>query len=162
MHDLCDFDSNNAVAPFLRYASPDGRRQDAAHCYLHPLLEDGKHPNLHVLVETQVVRVLFDDKKRATGVEFIPNPSFHPTVVPLKDPTPPQTVKARKLVIVSTGAIATPGVLERSGVGDKDILAKAGIPLVADVPGVGANYEDHHLVFCESLPVNFPIGFTSC
>jgi choline dehydrogenase-like flavoprotein len=37
-------------------------------------------------------------------------------------------------------------VLERSGVGDKDVLAKAGIPVVADVPGVGHEYEDHHLV----------------
>lgn len=147
MHDLCDFDSNNAVAPFLRYSSPDGRRQDAAHCYLHPLLQDGKHPNLHVLVETQVVRVLFDDNKRATGVEFVPNPNFHPTVAPLKHGTPPQSITARKLVVLSAGALATPGVLERSGVGNKDILAKAGIPLVADVPGVGAEYEDHHLVF---------------
>lgn len=147
MHDLCDFDSNNAVAPFLRYSSPEGKRQDSAHCYLHPLLRDGKHPNLHVLVETQVVRVLFDEDKRATGVEFIPNPDFHPTVAPLKDGSPAQTVRARKLVVLSTGAIGTPGVLERSGIGAKDILAKAGVPLVADVPGVGAGYEDHHLVF---------------
>ncbi|KAH8908539.1 GMC oxidoreductase [Coniochaeta sp. PMI_546] len=147
VHDLCDLDSNNAVAPFLRYSSPDGKRQDSAHCYLHPLLRDGKHPNLHVLVETQVVRVLFDDNKRATGVEFIPNPNFHPTVAPLKDEAPTQTIRARKLVVLSTGAIGTPGVLERSGIGAKDILTKADIPLVADVPGVGAGYEDHHLVF---------------
>ncbi|KAB5547370.1 alcohol oxidase-like protein [Coniochaeta sp. 2T2.1] len=146
VHDLCDLDSNNAVAPFMRYSSPDGKRQDAAHCYLHPLLRDGKHPNLHVLVETQVVRVLFDDNKRAIGVEFVPNPNFHPTVAPVKDATPPQTIRARKLVILSAGAVGTPGVLERSGVGNKDILAKAGVPLVAEVPGVGASYEDHHLV----------------
>lgn len=146
-HDLCDFDSNNAVAPFLRYSSPDGQRQDSAHCYVHPLMRDGKHPNLHVLVETQVVRVLFDDTKRATGVEFIPNPKFHPTVAPLKDGAPPQTIRARKLVVLSAGAIGTPNILERSGVGAKDILAKAGVPLVADAPGVGASYEDHHLVF---------------
>jgi alcohol oxidase len=147
VHDLCDLDSNNAVAPFLRYSSPDGKRQDSAHCYLHPLLRDGKHPNLHVLVETQLIRVLFDENKRATGVEFIPNPKFHQTIAPLKDEAPPQTIRARKLVVLSTGAIGTPGVLERSGVGGKDVLAKAGVPLVADVPGVGAEYEDHHLVF---------------
>lgn len=147
VHDLCDFDSNNSVAPFLRYSSPDGQRQDAAHCYVHPLLHDGKHPNLHVLVETQVIRVLFDETKRATGVEFVPNPNFHPTVTPLKDTTPPQSIHARKLVVLSAGAIGTPNILERSGVGSKDVLAKAGIPLVADVPGIGAEYEDHHLVF---------------
>ncbi|KAI8275222.1 Alcohol oxidase [Colletotrichum sp. SAR11_57] len=39
-------------------------------------LPGGEYPNLHVLVETQVLRVLFDDAKRATGVEFRPNPNF--------------------------------------------------------------------------------------
>lgn len=159
VHDLCDFSSSNAVAPFLRYSSPDGKRQDAAHCYVHPLLRDGKHPNLHVVVETQVVRVLFDDRhdsKRATGVEIVPNPKFHQTPVL---PLPPdcaanqsQTVRARKLVVLSAGAVGSPGILERSGVADKDVLAKAGIPLVADVPGVGASFEDHHLVFCKPAP----------
>jgi choline dehydrogenase-like flavoprotein len=147
VHDLCDLESNNAVAPFLRYSSPDGRRQDSAHCYLHPLLRDGKHPNLHVLVETQVCRVIFDETKRATGVESVPNPNFHPTIAPMKDGAPPQIIRARKLVVLSAGAIGTPSILERSGIGAGDILAKSGVPLVADVPGVGAGYEDHHLVF---------------
>lgn len=48
-----------------------GRRQDALTCYVHPCLRDGKQPNLHVLVETQVARILVDDQKRVVGVEVI-------------------------------------------------------------------------------------------
>jgi alcohol oxidase len=48
----------------------DGKRQDAASTYVHPLLNDGKHPGLHVLCESKVNKVLFDDEKRAVGVEY--------------------------------------------------------------------------------------------
>jgi alcohol oxidase len=53
---------------------------------------------------------------------------------------------AKKLVVVSAGCLGTPQILERSGVGNPEILKKAGITPVADVPGVGENYQDHHLV----------------
>lgn len=138
--DLMDFDANNAVYRNLTFTNPDGRRQDAAHRYLHPRLADGKHPNLHVLVEHQVIRVLFDGK-RASGVELQPNPEHREDVgVGL------QSVRARKLVVVSAGALGTPLVLERSGVGDPEVLSRAGVEVVADVPGVGENYQDHQLV----------------
>lgn len=137
--DLQTLDHNNAFARWRRYVSPDGKRSDTAHMYLHPLLRDGKHPNLHVLVESQVVRVLFDESKRACGVEYRPNPLF-------QSAGPKRTVRARKLVVVSSGACGTPSVLERSGVGRADVLAKAGVPLVEDLPGVGHDYQDHHLI----------------
>ncbi|SPN99284.1 related to choline dehydrogenase and related flavoproteins [Cephalotrichum gorgonifer] len=138
--DLMDLDTNNAVYRNLRTISPSGLRQDAAHCYLHPRLSNGKHPNLHVLVEHQVLRVLFDNK-RAVGVELEPNPRLQ------GDSTRSvQIVRARKMVVVSSGALGTPLVLERSGVGDPEILGRAGVEVVADVPGVGRNYMDHHLL----------------
>jgi alcohol oxidase len=52
---------------------------------------------------------------------------------------------ARKLVVVSAGALGTPQILERSGVGHPVILNKLGIPVVSDLPGVGENYQDHQL-----------------
>ncbi|KAI0477070.1 alcohol oxidase [Xylariaceae sp. FL0804] len=89
--------------------------------YLHPRLEHGQHPNLHVVIESPVVRILFDNKK-ARGVV---------------------------MVVVSRGAFGTPAVLERSGVGSPDILQRPGITrVVADVPGVGHEYDDHHLLLC--------------
>jgi alcohol oxidase len=57
-----------------------------------------------------------------------------------------QIVKANKLVVVSTGALGTPQVLERSGVGNPEILNKLSVPVVSTVPGVGENYQDHQLL----------------
>jgi choline dehydrogenase-like flavoprotein len=143
--DMQDLDSNNGTERWMRYVSPEGKRQDAAHCYLHPLLRDGKHPNLHVLCETKVVRVLFDGTKRATGVEYTPNPDYVEGTDRVAGST--RTIRARKLVVVSCGAINSPLVLERSGVGDQRILEDAGVAVVEDLPGVGHDYQDHNLIF---------------
>lgn len=143
--DLQNLDANNAAERYYRYVGPNGRRQDAAHRYIHPKLQGDEYPNLHILTEKQVLRVLFEGKK-AVGVEFqsnprcLANPEFQDTGY-----TSPRTVKARKMVIVSSGANGTPGVLERSGVGNPDILKKAGVECVEDLPGVGEDYQDHHL-----------------
>ncbi|KAI2616869.1 GMC oxidoreductase [Hypoxylon sp. NC1633] len=142
--DLQSLDTNNGFQRWLRYISPDGKRSDTAHGYLHPLIRDGKHDNLHVLVESRVVRVLFDDDKRAIGLEFIPNPRFQ-IQVGHSTPHPKQIIKARKLVVVSCGSCGTPSVLERSGIGARDILDRARVPVVQELPGVGHDYQDHNL-----------------
>ncbi|KAK4211453.1 GMC oxidoreductase-domain-containing protein [Rhypophila decipiens] len=144
--DLQDLDSNNGYQRWLRNNSPEGKRQDTAHTYLHPLLQDGNHPNLHVLVEHKVVRVILDDdENQAKGVEFIPNPDFI-TEIPAPAPGIPRKVTARKIIILSAGACGTPGILERSGVGNPEILTKAGVEKVrVDLAGVGHDYQDHHL-----------------
>lgn len=54
-------------------------------------------------------------------------------------------MKARKLVVISSGAFGTPAILERSGVGAKDILEKAGVEVRVELPAVGATYEDHQV-----------------
>jgi choline dehydrogenase-like flavoprotein len=89
------------------------------------------------VVESQVIRVVVDDG-RAVGVEFRRNPLFH------EGPSA-RVVKARKQVVVACGALGTPLVLERSGLGDPAVLERAGVPLVVALPGVGREYEDHHL-----------------
>jgi len=142
--DLQDLDSNNGFSRWLRTVSPEGRRQDSAHTFIHPLLQDGKHPNLHVLVEHQVVRVLFDNQKRASAVEFVVS-QFHQDVPPAAEQLT-QAVRARKVVVLSAGACGSPLILERSGVGNPDVLARAGVPIVANVPGVGHDYQDHNLI----------------
>ena len=144
--DLQNLDNNNGVERYQRYVGTNGRRQDSAHRYLHPKLQSGEYPNLHVLVEKQVIKVLTDENKRAVGVEYQSNPTF------LANPeflnagyTSPRTVKAKKMVIVSAGANGTPLILERSGIGKSEVLEKAGVPVVEDLPGVGHDYQDHHL-----------------
>lgn len=143
--DLQCLDENNKYERWLRYVSPEGKRQDTAHTYLHPLLQDGKHPNLHVLVKSKVLRVVFDDQKRAVGVEYTPNPQYQAEIGLTVHPT--MTVKARKQVVVACGACGSPSVLERSGLGSKSVLEKAGVKQVAEIPGVGNDYQDHHLIF---------------
>ncbi|KAI1842173.1 hypothetical protein JX266_011581 [Neoarthrinium moseri] len=129
--DISDLESINGVQRAKRYVSLDGKRQDAAHQYLHPRLQDGEHPNLHVLVDTSVVRVTFEGK-RASGVTY------------QSSGAEARTVKARKMVVLSCGACGTPSVLERSGVGDKAILERANVKTIVALPGVGDGYEDHH------------------
>ncbi|KAI4955362.1 hypothetical protein J4E91_001222 [Alternaria rosae] len=144
IEDLQNLDDNNGIARWQRYVSPEGKRQDTAHTYLHPKLEDERYSNLHVLVESKVVRVLFDENKRATGVEYTPNPEFQAEIGLSMHPV--KAVKARKLVVVTSGACGTPPILERSGLGSKEILERAGVPLVEELPGVGKDYQDHHLL----------------
>lgn len=95
-------------------------------------------------METKVVRVLFDDNKRATGIEYVPNPQFQ-SQTPLSKPIP-GNIRAKKLVVLSAGSFGTPQILERSGVGNKELLSKLDIPVVTNLPGVGENYQDHPLV----------------
>lgn len=130
-------DSINGSMRAQRYVGPDGKRQDTAHAYIHPKLQSGEFLNLHVLVETDVERVVFDDNKKAIGVAFRPSADFQPDV---DQNEPPRVIKARRQVVLSAGALGTPQILERSGVGNPEILASAKVPLTASVPGVGENY----------------------
>ena len=66
----------------------------------------------------------------------MPNPLFHPD-----GPTETRTVRGKKLVVVSAGALGTPGILERSGIGGKEVLEGVGVKRRVDLPGVGENYQ---------------------
>ena len=103
-----------------------GRRQSAAVAFLRPA---EKRPNLTVLVGCTVDRVTFDGK-RATGVEYLHDGAR-------------RTVGARRDVILCGGAMATPAILERSGVGDAGRLEALGIPLVHHSPEVGEGLIEH-------------------
>jgi choline dehydrogenase len=54
-----------------------------------------------------------------------------------------QTIRARREVVLTAGAIGTPVLLQRSGIGGGALLQEMGIPVAADLPGVGANLQDH-------------------
>ena len=139
--DLNDFKSCDGYARWFSYISPDGKRQDAAHRYLHPILASGNHTNLQLLLETNVSRILIDAKGRATGVECFQNSRDHGEAAPSEQL--PTVIQARKLVVISAGSLATPSILERSGIGSRPLLEGLSIPVVAELPGVGENYQDH-------------------
>ncbi|ESZ94384.1 putative alcohol oxidase [Sclerotinia borealis F-4128] len=148
--DLQDGEACGGFSKWHRYVSLTGRRQDAAHTYIHPLLQSSTHPNLQILPESKVVRVLFDSPSdsstppRATGIEYIPNADHQPMLALSKAVS--HTVTAEKLVVVSAGALGTPQILERSGVGRKEVLERVGVQVVSEVEGVGEAYQDHNLL----------------
>jgi choline dehydrogenase len=120
-----------------------GRRLSAARAYLHPVLS---RPNLRVETRFQVTRILFDGT-RATGVEF---------AVPGGPGSGPRRAHAGE-VIVCAGAFGSPQLLQLSGVGSAPELSALGIPVVADLPGVGENLQDHLEVYIQygsKLPVS--------
>ncbi|KIY69867.1 GMC oxidoreductase [Cylindrobasidium torrendii FP15055 ss-10] len=114
----------------------DGTRSDAAHHYLYP---EETNPNLVISHGSRVVRVTFENTT-ATGVEFVWDKHVFPSYSRAT-----QTVRATKLVVVSAGAMGTPLILERSGVGSSSVLEPLGISTVADLP-VGNTYRDHLLI----------------
>jgi choline dehydrogenase len=107
----------------------DGMRQSAADAYLRPVLG---RPNLTVLTNAQVTQLMFTGS-RCTGVAYLDNGNHL------------QTTRADREVILCAGAIGTPQMLQLSGIGPADHLRACGIPVVADLAGVGANLSDHPL-----------------
>ena len=73
---------------------------------------------------------------RATGVEYRWNKRFLPNA-----DDEAHFVRARRLVVLSAGAFGSPGILERSGVGAAEVLAKNGVQEIVDLPGVGEAYQ---------------------
>lgn len=103
-----------------------GRRHSAAVGYLHPALS---RPNLTVQTQALVTKVLFEGS-RAVGVTYRHDGAEH-------------EARVNREVILSGGAINSPQVLLLSGIGPADELRALGIGVVADVPGVGGNLQDH-------------------
>ncbi|OAA69258.1 alcohol dehydrogenase [Akanthomyces lecanii RCEF 1005] len=134
---LQDFEVGHGFERWAKYISPDGKRQDTAHCYLHPLMKSGSHPNLHILTNSIVTRVKFEGT-RAIGVEYEPTTNSAKTAAAF--------IAAKKQVVVAAGALNTPLILERSGIGKGELLRGLGIDVVSDLPGVGEDYQDHNLI----------------
>jgi choline dehydrogenase-like flavoprotein len=104
-----------------------GRRQSAAHAFLHPV----KHRrNLRIVTDTKVEKVVFDGVA-AVGLRVCD-----------KDGTR-REIRAACEIILSMGAIETPKILQLSGVGPAALLARHGIPVVADRRQIGQNLMDH-------------------
>lgn len=109
---------------------------------------------LTILTGALASRVLFADepdasgKLRAIGVEFIEGAHLYRADPKAKGATPgaTRTVLASREVILSAGAYNTPQLLKLSGVGPKDELARFGIDVKVDLPGVGTNLQDRYEV----------------
>ncbi len=106
------------------------------------------HPgNLTIELDALVTKVLFDDGNRAIGVEYLKGARLYEAHdLPSKEPGEKREVYASCEVILAGGAFNTPQLLMLSGIGPKQELAKHGIPVRVDSPGVGTNLQDRYEV----------------
>ncbi|MDM9385135.1 choline dehydrogenase [Chlorogloeopsis sp. ULAP01] len=111
---------------FYQVTQKYGKRHSAAVAYLKPILH---RTNLTVKTNAQVTKIIFAHQQ-AIGLNYIHNGSNH-------------EIKITKEVILSSGTINSPQLLMLSGIGCKEQLNALGIPVVADLPGVGQNLQDH-------------------
>ena len=82
--------------------------------------------NLFLRCNARVNRVIFDDNNKAIGVAYVPSRNRGQGGKLLET-----VVKARKMVVLSSGTLGTPQILERSGVGSADLLNQLGIKVVS-------------------------------
>lgn len=108
-----------------------GRRNSAAVAFLKPAM---KRVNLTVRTRAQATQVLLEGT-RAIGVAYVMN-----------EDGPVRQVRAHREVVLSAGAANTPKLLLLSGIGDRGLLADAGVMSRHHLPGVGENLQDHHMV----------------
>jgi choline dehydrogenase len=112
---------------FFQLTSRNGRRCSAAVAFLNPVKS---RKNLQIITHAHVQRLVIEGK-RATSVIY-------------KDRSGAlQTIKAHQEIILSGGAINSPQILMLSGIGEAAQLSDHGIDVVADLPGVGKNMQDH-------------------
>jgi len=112
---------------YYQLTTRNGRRCSTAVGYLRPARG---RSNLHVMTETLAERIRFEGS-RAIGVEIVRGGEK-------------AFVRARREVILSGGAINSPQLLMLSGIGPGAHLSEFGIPVVADLPGVGQSLQDHY------------------
>lgn len=107
----------------------DGQRWSAARGYLHPVKD--QRPNLVTEIEARTTKIIIENG-RAVGVAYVQGKK--------------QTAKiayANSEVLLCAGAVQSPQILQLSGIGDPEALAKVGVPVVHALKGVGKNLQDH-------------------
>jgi len=142
-HELCDAFINAAEASgypknkdynngnqegfgYFQVTMKNGKRQSTARAFLDPVRS---RPNLTIETDALVSKLILEGK-RCVGVSY----SVHGQT---------KEVRCGREVIVSCGAVQSPGVLEHSGIGQPDLLRSHGIEVKHELKGVGENYGDH-------------------
>lgn len=124
---VADFNTgDNEGVSYFHVNQKKGRRWSAASAFLKPVRN---RPNLKIETQARITKILVEGH-RAAGVSFV------------RDGVAKE-VRAKREVILSAGAVATPQLLQLSGIGPGDLLQTHGIPVVHDLRGVGENLQDH-------------------
>ena len=119
--------NENAGVGYVRVSQRRGRRFSVADGYLRPAR---RRPNLTVLTKALVTRVVVE-RGRAVGIAY------------RVDGDEEEEMPTGREVILCSGAIGSPHLLQLSGIGPREPLEEAGVEVVHELPGVGANLLDH-------------------
>ena len=122
----------DGFGPMDRTVTPQGRRSSTARGYLDVAKQ---RSNLNIITHAQTDRILFSGKS-ATGVCWLRNGKQ-------------EQAEAAREVLLCAGAIASPQILQRSGVGPEEWLRELDIDVVHALPGVGRNLQDHLEVYMQ-------------
>ncbi|WP_375175800.1 GMC family oxidoreductase [Pseudooceanicola sp.] len=126
-----DFNTgDNEGVGYFRVNQRGGWRMNTAKAFLRTY----SGPNLRVETHAHTTRLLMEGR-RVTGVEYRRNGQLH-------------QVTARREVILSAGAVNSPQILQLSGLGPAELLREHGIEVVADMPEIGGNLQDHLQLRC--------------
>jgi len=117
---------DNHGSGYYQVSVKDGFRCSTAVGYLNPVK---KRPNLRIITKAHVKKINFENKVAKEVEYWIENKLF--------------TVSANKEIILSSGAIGSPQLLQVSGIGNSEKLKKLGIEMVHELKGVGENLQDH-------------------
>ena len=124
---VADFNTgDNQGCGYFQVNQRAGVRWNAAKAFLRPVL---KRPNLTVLTHVRVDKLVLENLRatqvcaRWNGVETM--------------------FTARREIILCAGAVSSPGILQRSGIGPRLLLESMGITVLHELPGVGGNLQDH-------------------
>ncbi|AIR88900.1 GMC family oxidoreductase [Pseudomonas cremoricolorata] len=124
---LDDFNTgDNQGSGYFQVNQRNGVRWNAAKAFLRPVMQ---RPNLTVLTGVQVDRLELEGG-RASAVNG-------------RWQNQPRRFSARREIILCAGAIGSPGILQRSGIGPRALLERLGIPVIHALEGVGGNLQDH-------------------
>jgi choline dehydrogenase len=127
IHASQDFNrGDNEGIGFYDLNIKNGRRYSSAKAFLSRCKSK---PNIHILTRAQTLKLLLSDGA-VTGVEYL-----HKGKV--------KQAHSNKEVVLCSGTVNTPQLLELSGIGNKKVLDNVGIDTVVDLPGVGENLQDH-------------------
>ena len=116
-------------AGYFQLTARNGRRCSTATGYLKPAR---RRPNLRVVPDALATRILMDGR-RAVGVEYRAAGATH-------------VAQAGREVILAAGAFGSPQIMQLSGLGPAALLREHGVPVVADLPGIGEDLQDHFQV----------------
>lgn len=122
--------TSQAGVGYMQRLIEHGKRVSASHAFLKPA---ANRPGLDIRCGAHASRVVLEGK-RAAGVDYV-----HAT-----EPSVRRSVRARREVILSSGALNSPKLLHLSGIGPASVLRSLGSEVLHELPGVGENLHDHY------------------